>query len=69
MDIFSAGCVIAELFTEGKPLFDYSELLAFSVNQYNPGKVIDKIEDPDIRWIDVAKNCSSIARIRMITVN
>ena len=50
MDIFSTGCVIAELFTEGNPLFDYAELLAFSVNQHNPSKVIDKIEDPHIRW-------------------
>ena len=49
MDIFSAGCVIGELFTEGNPLFDYAELLAFSVNQHNPDTVIDKIEDPDIR--------------------
>ena len=50
MDIFSTGCVIAELFTEGVPLFDYAELLAFSVNQHNPNKVIDKIEDPHIRF-------------------
>ena len=52
MDIFSAGCVIAELFTEGVPLFDYAELLAFSVNQHNPNKVIDKIEDSHIRFYD-----------------
>ena len=51
MDIFSAGCVIAELFTEGNPLFDYAELLASSVNQHNPSKVIDKIEDPHIRQV------------------
>ena len=49
MDIFSAGCVIAELFTEGNPLFDYAELLAFSVNQHNPAKVLEKIDDLDIR--------------------
>ena len=30
MDIFSAGCIIAEIFQDGKdPLFSYADLLAF----------------------------------------
>ncbi|EFN54741.1 hypothetical protein CHLNCDRAFT_134632 [Chlorella variabilis] len=29
MDVFSLGCVLAELFLDGQPLFDYSRLLAY----------------------------------------
>ena len=29
MDIFAAGCVLYELFADGKPLFDYSKVLAY----------------------------------------
>lgn len=28
-DVFSLGCVLAELFLDGQPLFDYSRLLAY----------------------------------------
>ncbi|KAM6132905.1 LOW QUALITY PROTEIN: phosphoinositide 3-kinase regulatory subunit 4 [Pterocles gutturalis] len=48
MDIFSAGCVIAELFTEGVPLFDLSQLLAYR-NALFPDQVLNKIEDCSIR--------------------
>lgn len=30
-DVFSLGCVLAELFLDGQPLFDYSRLLAYRV--------------------------------------
>ncbi|XP_070582447.1 phosphoinositide 3-kinase regulatory subunit 4 isoform X3 [Erythrolamprus reginae] len=49
MDIFSAGCVIAELFTEGVPLFDLSQLLAYRNGLFSPEKVFSKIEDRSIR--------------------
>uniref|UniRef100_A0A9L0ID05 non-specific serine/threonine protein kinase n=1 Tax=Equus asinus TaxID=9793 RepID=A0A9L0ID05_EQUAS len=49
MDIFSAGCVIAELFTEGVPLFDLSQLLAYRNGQFFPEQVLNKIEDHSIR--------------------
>ncbi|ELT97398.1 hypothetical protein CAPTEDRAFT_159025 [Capitella teleta] len=49
MDIFSAGCVIAELFTEGSVAFDLSQLLAYRSGEYDPAKVLQKIDDPDIR--------------------
>ncbi|XP_023605285.1 phosphoinositide 3-kinase regulatory subunit 4 isoform X4 [Myotis lucifugus] len=49
MDIFSAGCVIAELFTEGVPLFDLSQLLAYRNGQFFPEQVLNKIEDRSIR--------------------
>lgn len=28
-DVFSLGCVLAELFLDGQPLFDYSRLVAY----------------------------------------
>ncbi|KAM7248870.1 hypothetical protein CapIbe_000909 [Capra ibex] len=49
MDIFPAGCVIAELFTEGVPLFDLSQLLAYRNGQFFPEQVLSKIEDRSIR--------------------
>nr|XP_020662521.1 phosphoinositide 3-kinase regulatory subunit 4 [Pogona vitticeps] len=49
MDIFSAGCVIAELFTEGVPLFDLSQLLAYRNGLFAPEQVLKKIEDRSIR--------------------
>jgi phosphoinositide-3-kinase regulatory subunit 4 len=33
MDIFSLGCVIAEVFLEGEVLFDHSQLLSFRDNR------------------------------------
>uniref|UniRef100_A0A8C7Z116 non-specific serine/threonine protein kinase n=1 Tax=Oryzias sinensis TaxID=183150 RepID=A0A8C7Z116_9TELE len=49
MDIFSAGCVIAELFTEGVPLFDLSQLLAYRKGLFQTEQVLQKIEDLSIR--------------------
>ncbi|XP_051999525.1 phosphoinositide 3-kinase regulatory subunit 4 isoform X2 [Xyrauchen texanus] len=49
MDIFSAGCVIAELFTEGVPLFDLSQLLAYRKGHFQTEQVLMKIEDCSIR--------------------
>uniref|UniRef100_A0A3P8ZEU7 non-specific serine/threonine protein kinase n=1 Tax=Esox lucius TaxID=8010 RepID=A0A3P8ZEU7_ESOLU len=49
MDIFSAGCVIAELFTEGVPLFDLSQLLAYRKGHFQTEHVLMKIEDRSIR--------------------
>eukprot|EP00058_Branchiostoma_floridae_P025412 XP_002610902.1 hypothetical protein BRAFLDRAFT_115340 [Branchiostoma floridae] len=49
MDIFSVGCVIAELFTEGSPLFDLSQLLAYKKDEFYPKHTLKKIEDEHIR--------------------
>ncbi|KAI4305247.1 hypothetical protein L6164_028624 [Bauhinia variegata] len=49
MDIFSVGCVIAELFLEGQPLFELSQLLAYRRGQYDPSQHLEKIPDPGIR--------------------
>ncbi len=48
-DVFSAGCVIAELFMEGKALFDLSQLLAYRRGEYDPSEALNKIEDEDWR--------------------
>ncbi|KAL5015431.1 hypothetical protein ScPMuIL_009701 [Solemya velum] len=49
MDIFSAGCVIAELFTEGTAPFDLSQLLSYRNGEYSPWKVISKIDDAHVK--------------------
>ncbi|KAF3791532.1 putative serine/threonine-protein kinase [Nymphaea thermarum] len=49
MDIFSLGCVIAELFLEGQPLFELSQLLAYRRGQYDPGPYLEKIPETGIR--------------------
>ncbi|KAJ0965888.1 hypothetical protein J5N97_027026 [Dioscorea zingiberensis] len=49
MDIFSLGCVIAELFLGGQPLFELSQLLAYRRGQYDPIQSLEKIQDTGIR--------------------
>lgn len=49
MDIFAVGCVIAELFLEGQPLFELSQLLAYRRGQYDPSQNLEKIPDSGIR--------------------
>eukprot|EP00057_Strongylocentrotus_purpuratus_P020172 XP_011674646.1 PREDICTED: phosphoinositide 3-kinase regulatory subunit 4 [Strongylocentrotus purpuratus] len=49
MDIFSVGCVIAELFTEGNAPFDLSQLLAYCSGAYSPDAVLEQIEDEHIK--------------------
>ncbi|CAG8933461.1 unnamed protein product [Penicillium salamii] len=49
MDIFSAGCVIAELFLES-PIFNLSQMYKYRKGEYSPvHSQLAKIEDPDIR--------------------
>ncbi|XP_055958193.1 phosphoinositide 3-kinase regulatory subunit 4 [Patella vulgata] len=49
MDIFSAGCVITELFTDGTTPFDLSQLLAYRSGEYSPWKILEKIPDQHVR--------------------
>ena len=49
MDIFSVGCVIAELFTEGHALFDLSQLLHYREKKFYPDACLSKIEDREVR--------------------
>ncbi|KAF2102895.1 phosphoinositide 3-kinase regulatory subunit 4 [Rhizodiscina lignyota] len=49
MDIFSVGCVIAELFLEA-PIFSLSQLFRYKNKEYDPSHTtLSKIEDNDIR--------------------
>ncbi|KAJ5584833.1 uncharacterized protein N7459_004633 [Penicillium hispanicum] len=49
MDIFSAGCVIAELFLES-PIFTLSQMYKYRKGEYSPEhSQLAKIEDPEIR--------------------
>ncbi|KAG2382637.1 hypothetical protein C9374_005217 [Naegleria lovaniensis] len=50
MDIFSAGCVIAQLFLDGEALFDYSQLLAYRKGDTEHfSKLMERVEDKDVR--------------------
>lgn len=49
MDIFSAGCVIAEMFLEGAPLFNLSQLFKYREGEYNVDGQLAAIEDEGIR--------------------
>ncbi|KAL3625419.1 Serine/threonine-protein kinase [Castilleja foliolosa] len=49
MDIFAVGCVIAELFLEGQPLFELSQLLAYRRGHFDPTQHLEKIPDSGIR--------------------
>lgn len=49
MDIFSVGCVIAELFLEA-PIFSLSQLFKYRQGEYNPEHAhLSKIQDSNIR--------------------
>ena len=58
MDCFSAGCVIAELFLEGAPLFTLSQLYKYREGEYNVDPHLAAIEDEGVR---VSVPCSDIA--------
>lgn len=49
MDCFSVGCVIAELFLEGAPLFTLSQLFKYREGEYNVDQQLATIDDPGIR--------------------
>lgn len=49
MDIFSVGCVIAEIMNGGTPLFTYEQLLSFRRDEYYPHDVLNRIKDETIR--------------------
>ena len=49
MDIFSVGCVIAEIFLEG-PIFSLSQIFKYRSGDYSPEHIhLNKIEDSDVR--------------------
>lgn len=53
MDCFSAGCVIAELFLEGAPLFTLSQLFKYREGEFNVDSYLSAIDDEGVRVSDV----------------
>lgn len=52
MDMFSAGCVIAEIYLDGKhQLFDLSQLLAYREGKYDLSPIINKIPNQEVRQL------------------
>ncbi|GAV05374.1 hypothetical protein RvY_15521 [Ramazzottius varieornatus] len=49
MDIFSAGCVLLELFGDGDPPFDLSRLLAYRSGEFSPTEALNKVESDGLR--------------------
>lgn len=49
MDVFSAGCVVAELFMEGAPLFTLSQLFKYREGEYSVGGPLSSIDDPAVQ--------------------
>lgn len=49
MDCFSAGCVIAELFLEGAPLFTLSQLFKYREGEFNVDPHLAAIDDYGVR--------------------
>lgn len=46
-DIFSLGCVIAELYSDGLPIFTLPQMFKYKKSEYSPN--LDVIEDPNIK--------------------
>lgn len=49
MDIYSTGCVVAELFCDGKPLFTLADLFKYRREEYTPN--LDAIDDENVRQL------------------
>jgi len=45
MDVFSLGCVLAELFSDGQPLFDLSQLLQYRRGELDPATALESLPD------------------------
>jgi hypothetical protein len=42
MDIFSAGCIIAEVMMDGEQLFNVGSLNGYRKDEFDPRKILDK---------------------------
>lgn len=49
MDVFSAGCVVAELFREGAPLFTLSQLFKYREGEFSVDAPLSSIDDPAVQ--------------------
>jgi len=59
MDVFSAGCVVAELFREGAPLFTLSQLFKYREGELNVDGLLSAIDDAGVR----VSTCFRFARL------
>ena len=59
MDCFSAGCVIAELFLEGAPLFTLSQLFKYREGEYNVDHQLNAIDDAGVRVCSTSQHLGS----------
>lgn len=48
MDIFSLGCVLAEIFFDGEALFTYSQLMSYRRGEFDPSQVLSQIRTPQV---------------------
>ncbi|EFJ32769.1 hypothetical protein SELMODRAFT_230900 [Selaginella moellendorffii] len=62
MDMFSLGCVIAELFLEGQALFDLSQLLGYRKRLYDPLPSLEKV------WLFCGSKCFFFVRILLMNM-
>lgn len=49
MDVFSAGCVLAETWTDGRTVFNLSELFAYKDGQLGLDGILDNLEDKNVK--------------------
>ena len=49
MDVFSAGCVLAEILLDGKPMFNLASLFKYRAGESSIEGVLKGIEDEQIR--------------------
>ncbi len=49
MDVFSAGCVLAEMWTDGRTVFNLSELYAYKEGSVGLGGILDNLQDEHVK--------------------
>lgn len=49
MDVFSTGCVLAEMWADGRTVFNLSELYAYRDGALNLNGMLENIHDVDVR--------------------
>lgn len=68
MDIFSTGCVIAEIFMDGQSLFDLAKLQKYRKGLYDPSDELNKkIKDQNI--IKIIKSMIDKEPSARLTIN
>ena len=67
MDIFSAACCIAEIFSEGYSMFNLSELFRYKNGDYDPAVFLDKhLKDPLLK--EMIKDMIQLEPLKRISI-